>query len=194
MLPCLLLLPVCPPPAADTPRVLVQVIYAPPPGTDASDTVYYSPARPLRWSDFKGRVRSESPSAALSFTGFSYDAVTRRRADTVLVRVYLQVYFDKAGSWVRPGEASAHALAHEQLHFEIAALEAARFRKALLDSALSPTYYEYEINQLFLDHWRAMSRLQERFDAETGHGRSAAAQARWADQLRRARQALEDSP
>jgi hypothetical protein len=149
------------------------------PGTVVSDTVYYSSSRKLQWDDFTGRVRSASPSAALSLPGFSYDAATREKKDSIVIRINVQVYFVRSGSWVRPGQQSAYNLSHEQIHFDIAKVAAEGFKDSLRRMSLDPEYYASEIHFLYWDFWRKMTRLQELFDEETAHGRNQAAENAW---------------
>jgi len=163
--------------------VRVTVTESPPPGTVTPDTVYYAKDRPLQWSDFTGRARPQSNSAALSFSGFSYDATVSVKPDTIHVHLYLQTYFVRSGSWVRPGEASPYALSHEQIHFNIARLAAVAFRNAVLTDTLTPGYYPVEIKMLFLDYWRKMSEMQKAFDDDTGHGTDHQAEASWQERV-----------
>jgi hypothetical protein len=163
--------------------VRVTVTELPPPGTVTPDTVYYANDRPLQWSDFTGHVRKQSNSAALSFSGFSYDANVSEKPDTIRVRLYLQTYFVRSGSWVRPGEATPYALSHEQIHFNIARLAAVAFRNAVLTDTLTPGYYPVEIKMLFLDYWRKMGEMQKAFDDETGHGTDRQAEALWQQKI-----------
>jgi hypothetical protein len=159
--------------------LLVHVREFPPPGTLTADTLYYARDRPLRWSDFLGRPRPGSPSAALSFTGFSYDASSVQKADTILVTLYLQVYFDRDGSWVRTDDKNAYALSHEQLHFDIAKVAEQGFRDSVLSKRFSPQYYPIEIHFLYWDCWRKMNQMQQEFDAETRHGQDRLKEAEW---------------
>src|SRR5690625_3642114 len=82
-------------------QVKITFVDFPKPGTTTEDTVYYSPERKLKWVDFTGKIRRQSSFAALSFTGFSYDAAVREFKDTVWVKIYLQTYFVKPASCVR---------------------------------------------------------------------------------------------
>lgn len=171
--------------------IRVTVTDSPPPGTLTSDTVYYGKDRPLRWSDFTGRVREQSNSSALSFSGFSYDADVSVKPDTIHIHLYLQTYFVRSGSWVRPGEAGAYALSHEQIHFQIARLAAIGFRDAVRTDTLTVDYYPMEIKMLFLSYWRKMGAMQDAFDEETRHGMDHAAEATWQKKI--VRKLLSDS-
>lgn len=167
-------------------EVYVHISYIPPPGTLSADTLYYSYSRKLKWSDFKGTPRQASNSAALSFTGFSYDATTIKKRDTVIVNLSMQVYFDREGSWVRRGGQNSYALSHEQLHFDIAKLAALAFRDSLLSTNFSFEYYPIEIHMLYWDCWRNMNVMQDAFDTQTRHGMDHGAEAAWEKRINRA--------
>jgi hypothetical protein len=140
----------------------------------------------LQWTDFTGKVRAESPSAALSFTGFSYTATARTQPDTIFLKIYLQVYFVKDGSWVRPGGNSIYALSHEQLHFDIAKLAEEQFKDSLKFTTFDPEYYPIDIHFLYWKIWGKMNDMQEKFDQETDHGSNHTMQARWEKKIRNA--------
>lgn len=164
--------------------VHIVITSRPAPGTDTEDTLYYAAHRKLTWQDFKGKVRAASPSAAITFTGFSYDATARSTKDTIIVQLYLQVYFDKQGSWVRDQNRTPYALSHEQLHFDIAQLWANHFRDTLLAARFSADSYDSEIALLYWDYWRKMTNMEMRYDDETHHGTDHQAQTRWQDDIR----------
>ncbi len=153
------------------------------PGTVTGDTIYYAKDRPLQWDDFSGKVNQSSTMAAVSFTGFSYNATIHDKTDTVQVQIYLQVYFVKAGSWVRPSDKDAHALAHEQLHFDIAKLMEEQFKDSLHLKKFDPEYYAIEIHWLYWDYWRKMNDIQEAYDRETENGRNHVKQMQWKDKI-----------
>ncbi len=177
---------------AACPQVIkIVTVESPPPGTSTGDTVYYSKERPLKWADFTGNINRSSTMAAVSFTGFSYDAAIQEKADTILVQIFLQVYFVKDGSWFSPGQQNAYALAHEQLHFDIAKLMEEQFKDSLHLKQFDPEYYPIEIHWLYWDYWRKMNKIQEEYDAETGNGRNRAKQAQWNDKITHALKAFD---
>jgi hypothetical protein len=165
--------------------VHVDIREWPPAGTLTPDTLYYSATRKLQWSDFRGTPRPGSPSAALSFTGFSYDASALQDSNSVRVTLYLQVYFDRRGSWVRPGEKNNYALSHEQLHFDIAKVAEEQFIDSVLTRTFSPAYYGIEIHFLYWDMWGKMNDMQQQFDAETRHGQDHGREEQWEQKIRR---------
>ncbi len=157
----------------------------PPPGTITKDTLYYSGARKLQWQDFTGSLTPGSFSAAETMPGFSYDAASIKKGDTIFVRVYLQVYFVRNESWVLAGEGNDYALSHEQIHFDIAKIAEEQFNDSLLKKSFSAEYYPIEIHFLYWDFWRKMTDWEQQFDTETHHGMDRAKEALWAEKVRK---------
>ncbi|SMO83654.1 DUF922 domain-containing protein [Solitalea koreensis] len=147
---------------------------------EVGDTVFYSFDRPLSWNDFSGKSRSQNNNAAMSFTGFGYQARISSREDTLRIRIEIMVYFQKSASWVLSGYHTDYVLAHEQLHFDIARIAAENFKNKLkvredfnYQDADSIMQYEY------LEAYREMNKLQDAYDTETRHGLDKEAQAKW---------------
>lgn len=156
------------------------------PGTVTADTVYYSAQRKLTWSDFTGTITPGSAAAAETMPGFSYSATASQKKDTILVHIYLQVYFVRNESWVLPGNEDAYTLSHEQIHFDITKVAENEFKDSLLARSFSPQYYPIEIHYLYWDMWRKMTAWEERFDKNTSHGMNHDTESIWAEKVRKA--------
>jgi hypothetical protein len=150
----------------------------PPTGSDP-DTVFYSPDRPLRWSDFRAPARASSRYGAAVFTSFGYEAITRTVRSEVVIDLKLKVYLVKSQSWAKVAAQNDYALRHEQLHFDITRLGVERFKQRLLAEEIEPDDYDSRIQYLFLEVYREVHAMQERYDAETTHSLNRAEQARW---------------
>lgn len=149
------------------------------------DTVYYNPARPLQLADFMASPHYHGRSGAVSFTSFAYDGSSRLRHDTLQLRLFLQVFFVKSASWVLPEMAKASTLAHEQLHFDLTYLVAMRFRQKILALHLPADDYDSMIQYEYLESFREMNRIQERYDADTSSGAEGREQQAWAAQVKK---------
>lgn len=149
-----------------------------------SDTIYYSPSRPLRWADFTGKPNKASADAAVCYSSFGYLGSSLQRGDTIFVTVTLQVFFVKSASWVLPGSENDYSLEHEQLHFDITRLSAAYYRKSVLTTVMHADDYDSYLQYLFLDAFRYMNHLQDQYDGETQHGMDHAGQARWEERVK----------
>ncbi len=149
----------------------------------AADTLFYSPARKLRWDDFLGKPSPAGPSAAVSYTSFSYEGSSNLVHDTLKIRLIMQVFFIKSASWVRDDARENYALMHEQLHFDITRLVVERFKQKLRQTALNRDDYDSVIQYQYLQSFQEMNRMQYAFDRETHHGTDMAAQVHWRDKI-----------
>jgi len=146
----------------------------------STDTVFYSPKRPLVWDDFK--VRNGKPGsryAAAVFTSFAYEGRSYPKDNDVVVEIGLKIFMVKSMSWGRPESRTASTLRHEQIHFDITRLVVEKFKERLRKADLTIEDYDSEIQYQFLEAFREMNHDQEQYDGETGHGLNAAAQAAW---------------
>ncbi|MBD2714137.1 hypothetical protein KBK19_03710 [Microvirga sp. STR05] len=142
------------------------------------DTLFYDPARPLRWSDFTGQPRSGDYAAAV-FPGFAYRGQPRVQNGVVELDLTLQVFVVRSSSWVGPGQQTASHLNHEQRHFDLVKLVAERFRRKATADSLTVEDYNSILQLQYLKSFTEMNRLQDQYDAETHHGTDAAGQQRW---------------
>lgn len=147
---------------------------------NSPDTVYYSKQSPLTWDDFKGAPRAESAYSAAAFTGFGYNGNIKYKGDTAIINMVIDVYFIQSYSWVHSSARTDYALAHEQLHFDITYLIVERLKKRLQEMELDSDY-DSIIQYQYLQSYREMNRLQERYDNETRHGIVVSEQLRWQD-------------
>ncbi|MFT4033573.1 MAG: hypothetical protein QM669_14230 [Siphonobacter sp.] len=150
------------------------------------DTVFYSPKRPVTWSDFTGPIHRTNPRyGATIFTSFGYEAITHTENGTLVVDMMLKVYMLKNSSWTAEPASNGYALAHEQLHFDITHLVAERFKRTLLKEELPVDEYDSRIQYLFLDAFREMNHYQEQYDLDSSHSINQAGQARWVEKVRK---------
>lgn len=143
-----------------------------------ADTIYYSAERPLTWNDFRGKIYP-SKFAAVVETSFGYDEEKVVKNGIITINITLKVYMTRSGSWAKSGSRNAYNLNHEQRHFDIARIIAARFKRKLTPENLPVDYYDGVISYEFIESLREMNRLQEKYDDETRHGIDVAAQQRW---------------
>ncbi|MGV3502629.1 MAG: DUF922 domain-containing protein [Adhaeribacter sp.] len=147
------------------------------------DTLFYHPARPLRWEDFRAQPRP-GPYAAAVFPSFSYEGRSRVADGILHLDLTMKVFVVRDASWVRFGR-DALTLNHEQRHFDIVKLVAERFKQQAQSKNLTVADYNSQLQYQFLESWRQMTALQEQYDRETRHGLDAAAQQRWNQQIDR---------
>lgn len=147
-----------------------------------ADTVYYSPERPLKWSDFKDSPKSNGFGAEV-FAGFGFDQYSKIENGVVHVSVLTKVFVPKSASWVRPDNLNSYALNHEQRHFDIAKIIAERFKQQILEANLTLDNYEGFLGPHYLETLRAMNRMQEQYDRESRHGMDKIKQEAWNNKI-----------
>jgi hypothetical protein len=141
------------------------------------DTLFYDPKTPLTWDDFRAQPRTSRFSAAV-FPSFAYEGESKTSNGVVNIIITVKVFVVRDASWVKAGR-DAYGLNHEQRHFDIVKLVAERFKQKITPENLTVADYNSIIQNQFLDSWREMTRMQEQYDSETGHGLNQLAQADW---------------
>jgi hypothetical protein len=144
-----------------------------------ADTVYYQKARSISFNDFQAKPPQNSRFQAAIFPSFGYDLKRELRGGLIHLDLILKVYMIKSASWAFPMIKSNYSLNHEQRHFDLVKLISERFKSKLLSEKLNPDNYEGIINFEYLEYYREMNRLQERYDQETNHGSNKAMQDEW---------------
>ena len=147
-------------------------------GPAEADTVFYSPARPLTWADFTAAPRTAGYAAAV-FPSFSYSGQPEIVAGKLSIHLTFKVFVVRSSSWVGPGQRSAYNLNHEQRHFDLVQLVVERYKRRVPADSLTLADYNSQLQYQYIESYREMNRVQEQYDAETLHGRDAAAQQRW---------------
>lgn len=144
-----------------------------------SDTVFYTPERPVVWNDFQATPRAMSRFAAEINPNFAYSGRSNVENGVVTVNLLMKVYMLKSGSWAREAAKNAYSLNHEQRHFDIAKIVAEKFKRKIIPDSLTVEDYNSIIQYQFIESYREMSKLQEQYDGETNHGLNQGAQERW---------------
>ncbi len=156
----------------------IKIILLPETDKNDEDTIYYH-TRKITWDDFRGKPTNSRYGAAI-FANFAYGATFRVIDGYIVATVQTKTYMVRGMSWVTSGAYSDYALAHEQLHFDIAKLVTERFKKKIVGMKAdlvidlnSMIQYEY------LESYREMNRLQNQYDDETNHSLNQPLQGIW---------------
>lgn len=149
----------------------------------AAQTVYYDTAKPLTWADFKGRPETGGMTAALTSAGFGYGANMGYTESKSEIRIDVYCYFDKSRSWVKPDRKTDYILNHEQRHYDIAFIAAARFVSALRLSGLSAANLDEQLKVQYDAATAWMQTMQDRYDKETRNGLDRAEQEEWNEHI-----------
>lgn len=176
------------------------------PGVSGGDIVWDA-ARPLTWSDFRGRVDPAATPERVAMTAASlswgYEYRIERDERTCAYRitsVRTDAIFNQSESWVRPGHLTAAVLGHEQGHFDLtqiykvildarAAALVDRERRCegeSLDAASRFTERDAAalMRGLFDEVWEAYLATQADYDRHTRNGTATQVQQRWTDSIR----------
>jgi hypothetical protein len=141
------------------------------------EKVYYDPERPLTWGDFTARPSTSSRYNATIFASFSLEGVSLMDSGAVAQTMAVNVYMMPRQSWVKTP--SDYGLNHEQRHVDIVRIVADRLIHRLQNTEFSLDFYQARINEMYLDSYREMNRLQELYETGTKHGLDQEGQANW---------------
>jgi hypothetical protein len=143
-----------------------------------SDTLYFFQRR-INFNDFTLKKAAPGRFSATIFTGMGYFANSKMHNDTIYLELTTKVYQVKGMSWAIPEANSTYSLNHEQLHFNITQLIAEKFKQRLREEALPPIDFDSRIQYLYMDYFRQINQLQNRYDNDTDHGLNTQKQAWW---------------
>ncbi|WP_276135102.1 DUF922 domain-containing protein [Polluticoccus soli] len=128
--------------------------------------------RQLSWEDFKGKVDKASPFTAVThwFLSWNEGKPAKDAHGKPVLQPEVEVSF-MGDSWVnKKRDLSPELLRHEQGHFDIALVCAAELAKQVKAASFTAKNFEPLMNKLFDAAYDKCARLQEQYDAETGHG------------------------
>jgi hypothetical protein len=145
----------------------------------SGDTIYYDPERKLEWDDFKGRPDAGSPAAAITESGFGYKMSMQsvNRKTNVVITVFC--YFNKKHSWVKKNMDTDYALLHEQHHYDITYINACLFIQKLKEAQLNLSNYDYLVEKIHDESFKALEKMQDDYDGQTSNGRINRMQYAW---------------
>ncbi len=134
--------------------------------------------RPLKWSDFKGRVDTSAKYHAVSlcevFANYKWTVKDNKYSLTFATGSY----FNPSASWSAKAKQTPALLRHEQLHFDIAELFA-RVYLQRLNSQVYNASFKSVIEKINQDNLRKLKVMQDKYDEETEHAEDQYRQAQW---------------
>jgi len=145
------------------------------------DAMPWVQRRPLTWADFQGRPPAAAGSVAAE-TAYTLIQGARCTGSTFEFRVVAA--FRPKDSWVRPtmlrtSADSAHALRHEQTHFDLTEVHARRLRRYFSELMAPCRIATGDLEGSAARIGRDEKAAQAQYDAETDHGRAVTQQTRW---------------
>ena len=144
-----------------------------------SNTIYYNTEKKLGWEDFKGVPGPPGPIAAITASGFGYKANMNLSNGKGEINVSVYCYFNKKGSWVRPGKTSPYILNHEQHHFDVSYLAAGIFMNKLKNTVITTSNCNTVLPQIYKECCDMMNKMQDDYDGQTMNGQIEEKQKRW---------------
>ena len=146
---------------------------------DAGDTIYYYAKRKLMWNDFRGRPETKGIALAMTSSGFGYLLTMSSRNGKTNIKITVYCFYDKNGSWVKPGGQSDYALIHEQHHFDIAYISACNFIKKIRAASVTVSNYDEVVQKINTESNQEMEKMQNDYDGQTKNGQLKNIQAIW---------------
>ncbi len=147
----------------------------------ATEVQYYEPGNLLVWDDFRGAYNSESRAAAITVSGFGYQANVKMNGSSGSLDIKVYCYFNKNKSWVKPGRNTPYILKHEQQHFDISFIAATYFLQKLQKAKFTTSNYDTLLAQIYTESTGIMNDMQNDYDGETKNGQLHDVQAKWND-------------
>lgn len=148
-----------------------------------SDTIYYNVNRKLTWNDFKGAPVMNHFGGAVTASGFAFNADMKMIDSKVNLNIYVYTFFDKQASWKKPTVNSAYHLLHEQHHFDITRLSAAKLCEDYKNANFTMANYQQLLSSIFDKVFKENSDLQNQYDKETNHSINTAVQEDWNNKI-----------
>ncbi len=145
----------------------------------AAQTIYYDTAKNLKWSDFAALPKDQGIVAAVTFSGFGYQASMSSSGAATDLKIKVYCYFNKSKSWVKPDKKTSYILAHEQRHFDISYIAACIFIDRIQSTVLDKSQINTWLPKIYEETVQFMETMQEQYDAETKNGQAPAAQEIW---------------
>jgi len=144
-----------------------------------TNTIYYNPTKNLLWDDFKGVPGSPGPVAAITASGFGYKANINSSNGKGEINVAVYCYFNKKGSWVKPGKSTTYILNHEQHHFDVSYLAAGIFINKLKNTVITTSNCNLVLPKIYKECCDMMNKMQDDYDGQTMNGQLEDKQKKW---------------
>ncbi len=146
--------------------------------TDENDIIY-SRNRPLTFDDFQGKPDKFMNAVALTYSANGLRASSQHLHSVTTLKVFVMPFFSKKGSWYKKDKSSLAVLKHEQMHFDITAINSCELINAIKAFSFSPDNYEQELRELQKKYVDKCTDMQNQYDEETHHGTLTTKQQQW---------------
>lgn len=151
----------------------------------AQDQIFWEKGTKLKWSDFKGKPKSDTMKSAMTSSGIKFKVRSADGGEGKMKLIFsISAKFSPQRSWVRPGKESKYLLAHEQIHFDIAELFARRLRKGLTQAYLTNSF-QTEFKDVYYSTLQDMEQYKKRFNKATNYSRNKDYHKEWAEKIQK---------
>ena len=149
-------------------QVKVNVILAT--TSDNNDHIIYSLARPLSIDDFRGSANdNHGPEMAMTASGIGMEIKNHVQEGHLVTTVTLTPYFSVNDSWFKQEGKNPRILAHEQTHFDITALKACEFAKAIRAATFTKENLVARLKEMEEQNAADSRKEEDDYDNETNH-------------------------
>ena len=163
--------------AAQDLRVAVNYVTSDP--TNRKPLIFYSPAGKLNWSDFKAQPDLDDDVAAVTNAGIGFSIAFHSEGDKANLNISVLCNFNKSESWVKDNRKTPYILNHEQLHFDIAYIQAMLFVQKLRAAKYTSESFGKVIENIYNDAQESLIAMQTAYDNETKNSQLPEVQAAW---------------
>jgi Bacterial protein of unknown function (DUF922) len=160
-------------------QTTVSVTWTEKPKLNAKDVIYYNANKKLIWANFLGTAPPPSSVAAVTSSGFGYNASMKSTNGVGTISIAVYCYFSKPKSWVRVKNKTAYILEHEQHHFDASYLAAVSFMQKVKAANITTENMNEVIGKIYKEVSAAMNKMQDDYDNETNNGLKKDKQAEW---------------
>ena len=157
--------------------VNIQWSIAPP--SKNNDSIFYTADKKLTWDNFKLNSADKSDAAALTTSGFGYDAALNMVGNKGTFTITVYCYFLHSKSWYKTGHKNDYVLNHEQRHFDISYYGACLFMAKLKEANFTTANYSSLLDSIYNAAYTEMNAMQNEYDKQTNNGRDKIKQAEW---------------
>ncbi len=145
-----------------------------------NDTLHWSAAKQLTWSDFKGEVPDTANTEG--YADVEIVASSKNAAKYSFSNTYVVTILDRRKSWVKPTMDSEMFLKYFQVMFDIGELYSRKLRKSIKEIKLDPYPVTFE-EKIKAAQIGQMDRIKQ-FKKESKGGTFEAAITRWYDNVK----------
>lgn len=146
-----------------------------------SDYIYWNQRRMLDWEDYRVKTSFSANETAVARSAWDYDTPWYTKG--AMLYININTVFVKNASWVKKGNESEYLLRHEQGHYDIAEVNARKYRKAIKEFTFKRATIKNDLDSLHQYYYSLCLKEQEQYDLDTKHSENKEVQEQWTSQI-----------